>query len=221
MKFNINIKFYFTQPPPFVRLHRIRSKGCKVKINKKDQILQTAENLFNRFGTCKTGVEDIAKSAKVAKGTIYNYFGNKQGVIEEILNNKLEQFEESLKLSLNQMKDPWKQIKEVINQRLEIIQSSQFLSDNLFREERINFSELFSKLDKQVSTNINNLLEKIPDFSYEASDKNIIIQTLILSLRGLEDSFFNGQKFPTKDEIETALESLIWTIFRPNFQLST
>lgn len=192
-----------------------------MKINKKETILQTAENLFNRFGTYKTGVEDIAKSAKVAKGTIYNYFGNKQGIIEEILNNKLKQFEESLKFNLNQMKDPWKQIKEVINQRLEIIQSSQFLSDNLFREERKKFSELFSKLDKQVSTNINNLLERIPDFSYDANDKNKIIQTLILSLRGLEDSLFNGQKLPTKEEIETALESLIWTIFRPNSQLST
>ena len=188
---------------------------------KKDQILQATENLFNRFGTYKTGIEDIAKSAKVAKGTIYNYFGNKQGVIEELINSKLEQFEKSLKSNLDQIKDPWKQIKEVINQRLEIIQSSPFLSDDLFKDERKYFSELFSKLDTQVSSNITNLLEKIPDFSYEIDEIKKIIQTLILSLRGLENSLFNGQKFSTKEEIESTLENLVWTIFRPNFRNAT
>ena len=189
-----------------------------MSINKKEKILLAAENLFNRFGTYKTGIEDIAKSAEVAKGTIYNYFGNKQGIIKEIINIKLENFDQSLKSSLENIKDPWKQIKEVINQRLEIIQSNPFLTDNLFSGERKNFSELFSKLDLQVITNIGTLLEKIPDFSYENSEKNWIIQTLILSLNGLENTLFNSEILPSKEEIESLLDRMIWTIFRPNLQ---
>ncbi|MFH2130902.1 MAG: helix-turn-helix domain-containing protein, partial [bacterium] len=60
---------------------------------KKRQILEITEKLFNRFGIHRTGVDEIAKLADVAKGTIYNYFGNKEGLFRALALEKLAVFE--------------------------------------------------------------------------------------------------------------------------------
>ena len=48
-------------------------------------ILNAAKELFSHFGFKKTAVDDIAKKARVAKGTIYNYFRNKEDLFQEVL----------------------------------------------------------------------------------------------------------------------------------------
>ena len=48
-------------------------------------ILNAAKELFSHFGFKKTAVDDIAKKARGAKGTIYNYFRNKEDLFQEVL----------------------------------------------------------------------------------------------------------------------------------------
>ncbi|MEE9554128.1 MAG: TetR/AcrR family transcriptional regulator [candidate division Zixibacteria bacterium] len=49
---------------------------------KKDMILKAAMRLFARKGIAETKMEEVAKEAKIAKGTIYEYFKSR----EELLN---------------------------------------------------------------------------------------------------------------------------------------
>jgi AcrR family transcriptional regulator len=49
---------------------------------KKDMILKAAMRLFARKGISETKMEEVAKEAKIAKGTIYEYFKSR----EELLN---------------------------------------------------------------------------------------------------------------------------------------
>jgi len=56
---------------------------------KQQQILRTAEIMFNRFGVKKTAVDDIAHDARVAKATIYNYFGSKEGLLKALILEKI------------------------------------------------------------------------------------------------------------------------------------
>lgn len=44
---------------------------------KKKKILNCAKRLFSKNGFYKTQISDIAKAAKIARGTIYQYFENK------------------------------------------------------------------------------------------------------------------------------------------------
>ena len=43
-------------------------------IDKKTKILRIAQEQFSKFGITKTTVDEIAKIAHIAKGTIYHYF---------------------------------------------------------------------------------------------------------------------------------------------------
>lgn len=66
-----------------------------------EAILTTARKMFARYGLKKTSLDEIARTARVAKGTIYNYFGSKdqvylgvlRGEAEEIVRNVLSAME--------------------------------------------------------------------------------------------------------------------------------
>jgi len=51
----------------------------------RESILAASKELFSRFGFKKTAVDDIAKKARVAKGTIYNYFRSKEEIYQDLL----------------------------------------------------------------------------------------------------------------------------------------
>ena len=51
-------------------------KGEKTR----DRLLKCAEKAFSRKGYYETQVSDIVKLAHVAKGTIYQYFKNKEEI---------------------------------------------------------------------------------------------------------------------------------------------
>ena len=44
---------------------------------KKEKIVETARNIFSRFGIKKSTMDEIARKIRVAKSTLYHYFKNK------------------------------------------------------------------------------------------------------------------------------------------------
>jgi len=68
--------------------------------SRKDSIVLAAQKLFSQFGPEKTSVEEIAKLARVAKGTIYNYFKSKEEIYSAVaeweLNTLIEQIREAV-----------------------------------------------------------------------------------------------------------------------------
>ena len=51
------------------------------------QLLATAKQLFARRGYPGVNIADICKEARVARGTIYQYFGNKRDLLIALLDD--------------------------------------------------------------------------------------------------------------------------------------
>jgi len=70
------------------------------EIEKKEQIIKAARELFFRFGYSKTSMDDIAHECGMAKPTLYYYFPNKEAIFDEIVwaeaNEFMNQVVESL-----------------------------------------------------------------------------------------------------------------------------
>jgi AcrR family transcriptional regulator len=64
--------------------------GKNKNLTVKEKILQTAEAMFVKKGFFPTTVEEIAKQAKIAKGTVYLYFPTKESIYLTIFENKLQ-----------------------------------------------------------------------------------------------------------------------------------
>lgn len=52
---------------------------------RREQLLEAAKRVFARRGYPAVNIADICKEAKVARGTIYQYFRNKRDVLMELL----------------------------------------------------------------------------------------------------------------------------------------
>lgn len=72
---------------------------------KKEQIIEAARKLFNKYGFKKVSMDEIAREAGVTKRTVYMYFSSKEELfnyfIQEELNNMKKIVEDIEKQNLN------------------------------------------------------------------------------------------------------------------------
>lgn len=68
------------------------------KEDKKKRILNTAMRLFAEKGFRNVSLDEIAREAKVGKGTIYVYFDSKMRILEESAKSVFNGFTESFRL---------------------------------------------------------------------------------------------------------------------------
>lgn len=64
---------------------------------KKQNIAKSCCDMFAKYGFINTSVSDIAKSANVGKGTIYEYFSNKEEIVCELMNCLQADYDEQLR----------------------------------------------------------------------------------------------------------------------------
>ena len=55
----------------------------------RDKILSVANRLFSRFGFHKTSMDEIAKIARKAKGSLYYHFSSKEDLFKEVVSNEI------------------------------------------------------------------------------------------------------------------------------------
>ena len=60
--------------------------------DKREKILAAARVLFARFGFKKTSIEEIAREARIGKGTLYLYFSSKEQIYATVLTDVSEKF---------------------------------------------------------------------------------------------------------------------------------
>ncbi len=77
-----------------------------MKPEKLESILDTAKKMFARYGLQKTSLDEVARMARVAKATIYNYFGSKDSVYLEVLRREMDEVVEKISSSVAQASLP-------------------------------------------------------------------------------------------------------------------
>ncbi|MDY6822983.1 MAG: TetR/AcrR family transcriptional regulator [Thermodesulfobacteriota bacterium] len=63
---------------------------------RKKHILKCAKKRFAKYGFYRTQISDIIKDAKIARGTIYQYFENKQDIFVTLLEKTYAQWEDAV-----------------------------------------------------------------------------------------------------------------------------
>ena len=103
---------------------RTKQQFEKIRKTSKDKILAVALELFAQNGYQGTSIAQIAKKAKISKGLMYNYFKNKEKLLEAIV---LEGFSKIMELDygLSKSDKPADKLKSLIDETLNN------LSDNL------------------------------------------------------------------------------------------
>ncbi len=180
---------------------------------KRKEILAAAERLFNRFGIGKTAVDEIADEAGVAKGTIYNNFGSKAGVINEIIKDKLASFEIKAEKMMQEVSDPAKGLQVLITERIRILTGTPFLSDGSLKKNPGTMKKLQQQVEEKFRAMAETIMNSGRNFRPPKEEMENILNTISYTVKGIEETIQGTlSKIPT-DKIEKEVNFLISRLF--------
>ena len=88
----------------------------------RDKILSVANKLFSRFGFHKTSMDEIAKIARKAKGSLYYHFASKEDLFTEIVNKEIVSLKTQLSIIVEDTDlSASGKMKKYLNKRMEVL----------------------------------------------------------------------------------------------------
>lgn len=167
----------------------------------KDSILRVANQLFSRFGFQKTSMDEIAKVAHKAKGSLYYHFANKEDLFREVVANEMTRLKNPLSaiVSNPDLKASDK-IKKYLITRMKILNSAANYHETLKADffEHFHFiDDLRADLDTWEKENLKKIIlqgVQTGEFTLIA-EINILVDMFLMVLKGLEIPFFLQNKY--------------------------
>jgi len=184
------------------------SKQLK-KLNKRKVIAKSTCDLFITKGFVNISISEIAKVAGIGKGTIYEYFSNKEDIVFELMSCLQEDYDPKLKASLQNSKTIKEKVKHLF---------SLYLSDDpRVQTQRAIYKEFLAITLNNPSTAIieyqNNMMEKYTSILFDIIQSGVESGELkenaidfIPSIFATLDGFFIARK--PKEVIIEYIENL-------------
>ena len=167
----------------------------------KNVILEVASKMFARFGFHKTTIDEIARSARKAKGSVYYHFTDKEDLFKEVVLQEIQTIKNGLLIILNKQEmAPPEKIKTYLIRRLALIANAVNYQSTLTVDfiEHYDFIENI-KLDflKWDGSNIKKVFaEGIEQQYFEETDNlDVLIDVFMLVIKGLEGPLFEQKKY--------------------------
>ena len=85
---------------------------------KKEKIIETARNIFSRFGIKKSTMDEIAKKIRMAKSTLYHYFKNKEEIFMEVVKRESDTMKVKLKEAIEKSDTPQEKFRAYAQTRM-------------------------------------------------------------------------------------------------------
>lgn len=168
---------------------RESARVTKDPVERKNELLDIAEQFFARSGYEETSVNDIITAADVAKGTFYYYFKSKEDLMDAVLDRQLAEFgSESQKICGDPSMNALQKIQLFINQMIQFKDSKGELLAFLYTEKNYLLRQrYFEKMYKLLGPCLFSVVEQgiregVFDLQYprETVDLFILMPSLIV-----------------------------------------
>ncbi len=167
----------------------------------KDKIVNVATKLFSRFGFHKTSMDEIAKIARKAKGSLYYHFSSKEELFKEVVSNEINSFKSQLDLIIeDESLNAGAKLEKYLIKRMEVLNSA----TNYHETIKADFFEHFDFVD-EIREDLENWekvqLKKILDQGMAGGEfsqletMDVLVDMLIMILKGLELPFYLQDKY--------------------------
>ncbi|MCX6052473.1 MAG: TetR/AcrR family transcriptional regulator [Campylobacterales bacterium] len=185
------------------------------KVQKRKDIALSCKELFIQNGIKNLTISEVAKTAGVGKGTIYEYFKNKEEIVFEIVNILLQEHNIDKKLRIDSKQSTKEKIIEFFGV--------------FYREEDIELRELYKEF---ISISLANPMQEMIAFQSQCSntyfkwfeeiiqagiDKNELVHSSKQLARGLfvmgEGLFISSCVTTTIEDLKKELDTFYDTLF--------
>jgi len=169
--------------------------------NTRNKLLSVANKLFSRFGFHKTSMDEIAKIARKAKGSLYYHFASKEELFKEVVSKEIMNLKDHLSVIVNNTGlSASDKIKKYLLRRMEILNDAVNYHETLKADffEHFDFiDDLREELDEWEKESLKKiLLQGVETKEFAAiEDMDVLLDVFMMVLRGLEIPFFLQNKF--------------------------
>ncbi len=130
-------------------------------IDRRQQIIDAANNSFSLYGYKATTIDQVAKLANVGKGTIYTFFKNKEQLFDEIINGLIKEMGEVANEAVDPSDSFYENVHRALYRLLEFRKKHQ-LTIKLSQEARdIGTPAVLEVMDKMESAILRFIKERV------------------------------------------------------------
>ena len=167
----------------------------------RNKILSVATKLFSRFGFHKTSMDEIAKIARKAKGSLYYHFASKEELFKEVVSKEIINLKNQLSVIVNNTDlSASGKIKKYLIKRMEVLNDAANYHETIKADffEHFDFiDDLRNELDEWEKENLKKIiLQGVETNEFAVSgDIDVLLDVFIMVLKGLEIPFFLQNKY--------------------------
>ena len=164
----------------------------------KDKILSVAARMFGKYGFQKTTVDEIARSAHKAKGSVYYYFKSKEELFLAVVTQEINVLKSGLTRPIADSQDAAGMIRNYMLNRMTMMKDAvnyheslkaEFVDDFGFLAEcREDFTRFEIDLMKAV------LDRGVRENAFQIKDTHATAQVIILAMKAIEIPFYHQNK---------------------------
>ena len=162
----------------------------------RDKILTVATKLFGRYGFNKTSMDEIAKIARKAKGSLYYHFHSKEDLFTEVVKREMSSLREQLIVIIkDENLSATEKLKQYIITRMNTIEHAVNYNETVradFFEHYDFIDELRENIDHWEKNSIRLIIEQgiAENVFKNPSNLDIALETIIMLLKGMELTYF-------------------------------
>jgi len=167
----------------------------------REKIVSVSTKLFSRFGFHKTSMDEIAKIARKAKGSLYYHFASKEDLFCEVVSIEIQKLKDQLSFIIdnNDLSASGK-LKQYLIKRMEVLHHAANYHETLKADffEHFDFiDDLRNELDEWEKHNLKKIVLQGIDSGEFANieDVDVLIDMLLMVLKGLEIPLFLQGKY--------------------------
>lgn len=210
----ICVKLFNVTNDRFVHLVNKQSGGCKMTMDRRQEILNAATKSFSLFGYKATTMNQVARLANVGKGTIYTFFKNKEELFDEIVSKLITDMEKAATNAIDHNKSFQENVHQALYKMLEFRLEHQ-LTIKLFQEERDIgtpiVQDVMQKLEQSILLFIQEKIERaIAKGEIKQCDTEITAFVLLKLYIALIFDWERNRKPLNKEEIANLFELYIF-----------
>lgn len=179
----------------------------------RNKIVDASVKLFSELGYHRTSMDDIAKEANVAKGTLYYHFSGKGELFETIVTDGFQMLKDQIGQVLSENQPPEQQIRSIVQRHVELfLQYSELV--------HIIANEITNGIEPEILERITGLKNKYIDFlsdilrqGHEDGELNKLHYELAAAgLIGMIESasmYFIKQGKGTREELHETINTIV------------
>ncbi len=181
----------------------------------RDKILNVAATIFSKFGFHKTTVDEIARAAHKAKGSVYYHFKSKEELFQGVIDKEFQILRGELIKAIDSGNNAKEKLANYIAVRMRALNELTNFYDALKNDylTHLDFIEkIRRKYDNEETILIKSILTGgVNNNEFDINNVELTAPAILTALKGLEIPFFIEDKY---NEMETRLNELTRIMIR-------